>query len=295
MFQTQTSGSFTAHQDLIAGGTAIDANESLIDYPTAAPWGCDAPQGTVTSLIKRDRRYLANAGPFPCITQYRTLRDLLDAKGVSWRYYSPAVFLGSGKGFGALWNAFDAIKAVRYSAEWHDNIAPQTQILTDAADGKLPAMSWVVPSSAYSDHLGEPSDAGPSWVASVVNAIGKSPYWKSTAIVVLWDDWGGLYDHVAPPQLDYNGLGFRVPCIVISPYVKRGSIDHTQYEFGSILKFVEQTFGLGSLGTSDVRATSIVDGFDFTQKPRAFTTIPAERPASFFEHLPPTNEPVDTQ
>ena len=90
---------------------------------------------------------------------------------------------------------------------------------------------------------GKGSDKGPSWVASVVNAIGESSYWDSTAIVVLWDDWGGWYDNAKPPQLDYRGLGFRVPCLIISPYAKEGYVDRTQYEFASILRFIEQVYG----------------------------------------------------
>ena len=123
---------------------------------------------------------------------------------------------------------------------------------------------------------------GPSWVASVVNAIGESSYWDSTAIVIVWDDWGGFYDHEPPPFFDrWGGLGFRVPMIVVSPYARAGTssqsyITHTQYEFGSILKFIESVWGLGQLGTTDTRANSIVDSFDFSQQPRAFVPIRIE-------------------
>ena len=88
---------------------------------------------------------------------------------------------------------------------------------------------------------------GPEWVASVVNAIGEGPLWKSTAVFVVWDDWGGWYDHVTPPQLDRMGLGFRVPFIAIGPYAKRHYVSHVRHEFGSIVKFVEDVFGLPSL------------------------------------------------
>ncbi len=87
-FQTQGSGSFTAHQDLIRGGTQIAKNRSLIDFPTQAPWGCDAPAGVVTSVIDSSNQYMGSQGPFPCLN-YPTLRDLLDAHGISWRYYTP--------------------------------------------------------------------------------------------------------------------------------------------------------------------------------------------------------------
>jgi phospholipase C len=130
-------------------------------------------------------------------------------------------------------------------------------------------------------------------VGDVVNAIGKSKYWKSAAIVILWDDWGGYYDNAPPKQLDYVGLGIRVPCLIISPYAKRGYVSHTTYEFGSILKFVEDTFGLASLNTSDVRATSIEDSFDFGQAPRTFKPIPTKVPASYFISQPQSIQAPD--
>ncbi|HZV77780.1 MAG TPA: alkaline phosphatase family protein [Candidatus Babeliales bacterium] len=304
MFQTQGSGSFTAHQDLIRGGTMLNPQQtiSLVDYPTATPWGCDAPSGTLTSLLKyADSRlyYRYDGGPFPCLT-YSTLRDLLDAKSVSWKYYSPAVIDGPG----ALWNAFDAIKAVRYGPEWNENVTQTpTQIFSDIAGGQLPAVSWVIPDRENSDHPGPGSgDTGPSWVASIVNAIGESQYWPNAAIVILWDDWGGFYDNVPPPFFDHwGGLGFRVPMIVVSPYAretypsKPGYIDHTQYEFASVLKFIEDTFGLGRLGTTDRRAKSIAGSFDFSQAPRAFKSIPLKYSKSFFLHQRPSHQPVDTQ
>jgi phospholipase C len=123
---------------------------------------------------------------------------------------------------------------------------------------------------------------GPEWVASVVNAIGESRDWSSTAIFVVWDDWGGWYDHVAPPQLDRMGLGPRVPFIVISPWAKHHYVSHQQYEFGSIVKFLETAFGLPSLRTTDVRAAELADCFDFSQHALPFEPIPTMRQASFF-------------
>jgi phospholipase C len=302
MFQTQGSGSFTAHQDLIAGGTTFSADKTLtlVDYPTQSPWGCDAPPGTVTSKLKWVRSHIVfryDKGPFPCMT-YETLRDLLDAKSVSWKYYSPPVQGGTG----ALWNAFDAIKAVRYGSEWGVNVTnSDTQIFNDISSGQLPAVSWVVPDHANSDHPASGSDTGPSWVASIVNAIGQSAYWPNTAIIIVWDDWGGFYDNVPPPFFDqWGGLGFRVPMIVVSAYVPQGKsgqtyITHTQYEFGSILKFIETTFGLGSLGTTDERANNLLDCFEFAKPPQAFRQVPSRYSKSYFEHQRPSYQPVDTQ
>jgi phospholipase C len=302
-FQTQGSDSFTAHQDLIAGGTTIDRSQTttLVDNPSHSPWGCDSRAKTVTSILKLVSSKLEfeyHQGPFPCLT-YATLRDLLDAKGVSWKYYSPPVAGGSG----AVWNAFDAIEAVRYGSEWGVNVTDSnTQFFTDISNGALPAISWIVPDHQNSDHPGAGADTGPSWVASIVNAIGESPYWPSTAIVVVWDDWGGFYDHVAPPfQDDWGGLGFRIPMLVVSAYDKQGQssqggyISHTQYEFGSILKFIEDDFGLGSLHTTDARANSIADCFEFSQKPRPFSSIPAPYSRRYFEAQHPSLEPVDDE
>jgi len=301
LFTTQGSGSFTAHQDLIRGGTTIDAmqTEALVDFPTHQPWGCNAPAGTVTSLLIAGSppKYESHAGPFPCL-KYATLRDRLDAKSVSWKYYSPPELHGAG----ALWDAFDAIEAVREGPQWHTNVTREpTAIFRDVSGGTLPAVSWVVPDDVNSDHPGDASDTGPSWVAGVVNAIGESKYWDSTAVIVVWDDWGGFYDHVKPPFFDrWGGLGFRVPMLIVSPYaregkLKRGYISHTQYEFGSILKFVEHIWGLGSLGTTDSRAANIVDCFDFSQPPRTFKPIAAKYSREYFQKQPPSYQPVDTQ
>ncbi len=300
MFQTQGSGSFTAHQDLIAGGTEITKDSSLVDYPSARPWGCNAGSGTKTSLLTVttssspppwNLKHEFNKGPFPCL-KYRTLRDLLDRHHVSWKYYSPPV-----AGSGGLWNAFEAIRAVRYSDEWGTNVtASDKAIFTDIDKRQLPAMSWLIPDAANSDHPGPGgSDTGPSWVASVVNAVGESPYWKSTVIIVVWDDWGGFYDHVRPPFFDNGGgLGFRVPMLVVSAYARKGYVAHTQYEFGSILKFVENNWDLGSLHTTDDRATSIIDCFDFN-KARTFKRVPAKYSREYFERQPPSYRPVDTE
>jgi phospholipase C len=296
MFTTQGSSSFTAHQDLIAGDAAINRKESFIDLPscsgTKCIWGCDAPKGTHTSLITKDDVYEKAEGPFPCVN-YPTLRNRLDSKGVTWRYYVPPMCC---KIYGKLLSAFDVIKAVRYGSEWTDGhiSSPQTNIFDDITNGQLPNMSWVIPDENDSDHPGLASDSGPSWVASVVNAIGESSYWNSTAIVIVWDDWGGFYDNLAPPQFGFGGLGFRVPAIVVSPYAKPGNISTTQYEFGSILKYIENNWNLTSLHRTDDRATSIADSFNYSQKPIAFKKIGSKYSRSYFLQRKPSNLPPDT-
>ncbi|HET6274993.1 MAG TPA: alkaline phosphatase family protein [Candidatus Cybelea sp.] len=305
MFTTQGSDSFTAHQDLIAGGTVAEPNRAMIDLPGCGVcmWGCDAPPGVQTHLITAGNQYLHIAGPFPCTTKfttkYPTLRDLLDAKSLSWKYYVPPCGQPCGgskvTNFGMLMNAFDVIAAVRNGPEWGTNVVwPETTIFNDIASNGLPAVSWVIPIENNSDHPGTTEDNGPSWVASIVNAIGESSYWDSTAIVVLWDDWGGFYDNAPPPQKTYGGLGFRVPAIIISPYARAGYISTTQYEFGSILRYIEDNWDLGRLGTSDKRATSIIDSFDYSQYPIKFKPIQSSHDKSFFLHEQETRGVLET-
>jgi phospholipase C len=228
-------------------------------------------------------------GPFPCYTHV-TMADVLDAKNVSWKYYAPAIGTDTA---GTLWSAFSAIKAVYEGADWKNDVSPPTSILTDVKNGTLPSVSWVVPDFVNSDHPGAHSATGPSWVASVVNAIGKSKYWKSTAIVVVWDDYGGWFDPVPPPQKDYLGLAMRVPCLIVSPYAKPGHVDHTQYEFASVLKTIEKIFGLASMGTTDVRASAMFPAFDFTHGPQKFVPVPQEFSTQFFEEQAPSRLPPD--
>ena len=159
-------------------------------------------------------------------------------------------------------------------------------------------MSWVIPRAENSDHAGHSAfTGGPSWVASIVNAIGRSTYWSNTAIIITWDDWGGWYDHVPPPKLIADGerwgsgyvYGFRVPLIVVSPYAKPAYISHVNHDFGSILNFTEQVFGLPSLGYADTRADNLSDCFNFNQTPLQFQTIEAPLTAQHFlnDRTPP--------
>ncbi|MGA8535562.1 MAG: alkaline phosphatase family protein [Candidatus Tumulicola sp.] len=289
LFATEWGASFTAHLDLIAANAYLnDARTlALVDTPSLGPWGCDGHKGTTTPTID-SKRQVNEKGPFPCFTNFDTLARRLDNKQLSWRFYAPNT-----GGLGGIYSSFDSIKWVRDGPDWtKDVISPQTKILTDLPK-QLASVTWVVPTGVDSDHPNSDSDTGPSWVADVVNAIGESSYWKSTAVVVLWDDWGGWYDHVSPPQLDYLGLSFRVPMLVISPYAKKSYVSHTQYEFGSVLKFTENVFSLPSLGFTDKRANGLSDAFDFSQKPRAFQKIPCKYPPSHFINEGPSFVPVD--
>jgi phospholipase C len=282
MFASQIDMSFTAHQFLIAG-----QGGGVVDGPSRAPWGCDAPPGTIISQLQPGRT--VGGGVFPCFS-YRTLADELDARGISWRYYAPAV---NGDVGGQAWSAYDAISQVRYGPDWSAHvISPETSVLSDIPRGSLASVTWIVPSWHNSDHSLSRSASGPDWVTSIVDAIGKSSYWSSTAIFIVWDDWGGWFDHVPPPQLDLYGLGIRVPLIVVSPFAKRGYVSHVQYEFGSILKFVESTYGLAPLAASDTRANALDDCFDFKQAPRSFESVATRRsPADFLSASPSDRAP----
>jgi phospholipase C len=298
MFPTEFGPSFTGHLSLIAGTTTLSPTKSVANNPIGGPWGCDAVPGTITFTVNLERQ-IHLAGP-PCYNEFRTMASVLDAGEVSWRYYAPA-FAGSDadKG-GVLWSSFDAIKAVRYGPDWKtDIVSPQTRVLKDAADGTLPSVAWVIPDWEWSDHPSTGTDYGPSWVADVVNAIGEGPDWSSTAIVIVWDDWGGWYDNVPPPHVGYRGPGIRVGCIIVSPYAKPHYVSHTEYEFGSILRFEEEAFGLpfigpASAGYTDANSTPLDDSFDFTQTPQSFTPIKAKYPPSFYLHFQPSGRPPDT-
>jgi phospholipase C len=265
MFASQLDGSFTAHQYLVAGWAG---GTEGVPYP-AAPyvWGCDSPSGTLIDEITPQRTIGANE--FPCFT-YPTVTDELGAAHLSWRYYAP----GNGNpATGFIWSTLDANSQVRNSPQWTNHvISPETQVLADVQNGYLANVTWIVPDYANSDHSSTQSNTGPQWVTSIVNTIGQSKFWNSTVVFVLWDDWGGWYDHVAPPQKDYDGLGFRVPMLVVSAYAKQNYVSHAQYETASVLRFIEQRWNLKALAAADARAASpLRDTLNLNAPPRPFS------------------------
>ena len=240
----------------------------VTENPTSNIWGCDAPAGTTAATMGSDPS-TTGAGVFPCF-DYPTIADLLDAKGVTWRYYAP----GNGDHFFLL-SAYQAIRHIRYGKDWVEKIiSPQTRVLTDIRNGQLAQVTWIVPDWAHSDHPASGSE-GPEWVAAIVNAIGESKFWDSTAIFISWDDWGGWYDHVNPPVVDRMGPGFRVPLIVVSPWAKHGYVSHQNYEESGFLTFIEKNFGLPDLGVRDAVSDNFDDCFDYTQTPPSFKRIPS--------------------
>jgi phospholipase C len=304
MFQTNQGPSFPAHQFIISGTSALTATSTLFasENPSSVRAGCIAPPGSRVPVIDPSGHEFCST--YPCF-DHPTLSDELDADGISWRYYTPSV--------GSIWTGPNAIEhicqartdnghSVCTGTAWSNVIIPQTKVLTDIANHNLRAVSWVIPSGQASDHPVANKGTGPSWVASIVNAIGNSSYWANTAIIITWDDWGGWYDHVPPPQVRVDCsqwgcgyvYGFRVPLIVISPYAKPGYISHVNHDFGSILKFIEEIYGLGSLGYADAFADDLSDSFNFNQPPHAFHTIAAPLGADhFLNDSTPPSDPDD--
>ncbi len=275
MFQSQLDESFVAHQYVIAAQAA-----SSVDLPSGL-WGCGGGNYDLIATIGA----LRGTGPSikPCF-DYATLGDELGKAKLTWRFYASA-YGSRSSGYGAVWSGYQAIKHIRHGPGWKNVISPNWKFITDVRDGRLANFTWITPVCSDSDHVNCGGGYGPSWVAALVNTVGASKFWNSTAIFVQWDDWGGLYDHVRPPLEDNDGLGFRVPLLVISPYAKHDHVSHTQYETASVLRFAEDLFGLGRLAAADKRARSPApDCFDFSQKPRRFVRIAAPLPPKFFMH-----------
>ena len=193
---------------------------------------------------------------YPCI-DITTLGDTLSGAGINWTSYAPPRI---------IFNGFTAINHMVNTTMWAQHVTVETQFAADALAGNLPAVSWLV-SNTHSEHPTYSTCDGENWTVNQINAIMNGPDWSSTAIFLMWDDLGGFYDHVAPPTEDEFGLGPRVPLLVISPYAKLGYISHTQYEASSVLKFIEERFGLPPLTDRDANANDLMDAFDFTQQP----------------------------
>jgi phospholipase C len=204
----------------------------------------------------------------------KTVADLFmnNPHNITWKYYDHLVkpdnykvAINSGRAF-EFWNPFSA-KASTYTMQYSQHFVNRAQIFTDLSTGNFPQVSWVIPSFPISEHPPASITLGMNWVKEVINAIMSSQYWNSTAIILTWDDYGGFYDHVPPPQIDKYGLGFRMPTLIVSPYARPGYIDHTQYQFESILNFIGWRFNIPSLTHRDRNANNILNAFDFNQKP----------------------------
>ena len=319
MFQTNQGPSMPAHQFLLSGTSAPKVGSNLFasenpNTGTQPDAGCDTAPNVTVALIDPTGSETTNAPIYPCF-EHETLTDLLETAGLNWKYYSPPTADGL-HGNPTIWNAPEAIEHICgpnatppnatqcIGTDWTNHVVlNQTQVLNDITGATLPAVSWVIPTGQDSDHAGNiPGNTGPAWVASIVNAVGASPYWQNTAIFITWDDWGGWYDHVPPSQVLVNCsvfgcgyvYGFRVPLIVVSAYAKAGYISHQQHDFGSILKYIEANFDLPSLGYADAAADDLSDCFNYGQNPLPFSAIKAPLKADFFVHdTRPRTDPDD--
>ena len=278
------ASSFISHQYIIAGQAS-----SAVNYPNG-DWGCEGGANDVISIVGQERQ-IPYGSEQTCFDN-PTLGDELDSAGLPWAFYTASLYGDLG-----IWSAYQAISHIFYGPDWsQDVLTPQTQFFSDVSNGKLRTVSWITPTWENSDHAGSNSTTGPSWVASVVNAVGESQYWDSTAIFIFWDDYGGWFDPVAPKMLDYDGLGLRIPMLIISPYAKKGHVSHVPYEHGSILRFVEDQFGLPQLSASDARATSpAADAFDFNKPPRKFVPFKSQYDRQYFLDQPSSGHPPDSQ
>ena len=284
MFTSQLDESFVAHQYVIAAQA-----QSSVDVPLTI-WGCAGGPADTVATISSARVY--SKSQRACF-DYTTLGDELDAAGLPWRFYTSA-YAKPGSGY---WSGYQAVRHIFRGPDWaKDVIAPQKRFISDVARGKLASFTWITPLCKNSDHVACGGGYGPSWVASLVNAVGESKFWNSTVIFVQWDDWGGFYDHVPPPYRGYDGLGIRVPLLVISPYARKNRVSHVQYETASVLHFAEDLFGLARLSKADARATSPgADCLDFTRKPRKFVPIEAPQGPEFFLAQPADERIPDEQ
>ncbi|MGA2760422.1 MAG: alkaline phosphatase family protein [Candidatus Cybelea sp.] len=278
MFQSHLDESFVSHQYAIAAQA-----QSSVDLPDSLLWGCAGGSSDVVPTITQER-YVYGGYQQACF-DYTTLGDELDKAKLTWRFYA-AQYGNDRGGNGGTWSGYQAVNHIFNGPDWKKDVkSPNWRFITDVRKGELANFTWITPECAESDHLECGGGYGPSWVSALVNTVGQSKFWDSTAIFIQWDDWGGFYDPVPAPYEDYDGNGFRVPLLVISPYAKKNHVSHVQYETTSVLRFAEDLYGLGQLAVADKRATSPAgDCFDFTQQPRPFLAIKAPHPAQFFIH-----------
>jgi len=345
MFETNQGPSFSAHMILFSGTTAqtADDDENGIfvagipgapgsgNYLGTADTGCLAPLGEVQDAISPQSEpntytiYNDPLGTF-CF-QHDSMATLLDSAQLPWKYYAvdspnnPYPNDPEETGYnqaGGMYTSPNSIwdiclpdytqnPPVCTSPEYTNNIdLLPSDVLRDISDCNLASVAWVTPSGSNSDHPGEVGDTGgPSWIASVVNAIGTDTkceggagYWSDTAILVVWDDWGGWFDHVPPairpgPWGDFE-LGFRVPLLVVSAYTPQAYVSNYIYDFGSVIRFMEGTFNFpeGALGFADDRtATDLSDFFKFNAQPRPFQKIAAPLGPEYFLHQRDSSPP----
>lgn len=234
----------------IVGGTS----DNIIGGPNpSSQRGCDSNKGTTIEQLDPVGNVI---NIFPCV-DFPTLGDSMEAQGISWKVYSQNL---------NPWNPYDYVNHVRNSDLWTQHVVDVSELNNDlGTQGALPSVSLVIPPPMQSHHPVRSICYGENWLVQQLNALMSGPNWNSTAVFITWDEAGGFYDHVPPPQVDQFGLGTRVPLIIISPYAKPGHVSSTTYEFASFMKIVEERFGLAALTQRDANASDMLDSFDFTQ------------------------------
>jgi len=266
-------------------------NPQNIHTPTGVPEMCSDPSETAPAFdvphltpgqlkqIKFWEDHVRDPGNYPLYVykiahfwhqqrlcfDMKLLSDEMDKAGIAWKYYTDD---------NTIYNAMQAINHV-WNGKDRKYIQPPEQFITDMKAGKMPAVSWINPPDSYNEHPGANVSvcAGENWTVQHINAIMHSKYWPSTVVIVVWDDFGGFYDHVAPPHYDVLGLGPRVPALIISPWTTKGNgpqgghVDHTTYEFSSVLTFIEKTFHLPAMTQRDKQADPLSGSLDFTHPP----------------------------
>jgi phospholipase C len=257
MFSSEHGPSLPNHIYTIAASAEGVISVPNLDSPNFS-WGCDSDVAAMTVQVIDPAGNITDQ--FPCF-DFQTLGDQMDSAGVSWKYYAP----GFGQR-GYTFSVYNDVRHIRYGSDWTTNVVPEGQFITDALAGNLPSVSWLVTGIA-SEHPPNSSCYGENWTVNQVNAVMQGPDWASTAIFIMWDDFGGFYDHVAPPQIDQFGLGPRVPLLIISPYARAGYIAHKRYEGSTVLKYMEEVFNIPSLGLRDFTANDPIDSFNYSQTP----------------------------
>jgi phospholipase C len=253
-FTSIASSSTPNHLAMImAQSSGLDTTVSL-NYSTFRTGGCKTTQNTLaySKSASSGNEYFAHA----CYN-VNSVPQELDNAGISWRYYYNIPY-------------WDAPGFVQSTSNSKNIVRDPSRFVRDVKAGNMATVSWITPPNGSSDHPPQFIEAGQNFVTTQVNAIMNSPYWANTAIFVTWDDWGGQYDHVPPPQVDGLGLGPRVPLLVISPYAKPGYISKQQGEFASFDKFIEEDYGLPSLKQRDslAQTSDLMDFFDFQSPPQ---------------------------
>jgi phospholipase C len=274
-FSSLTGPSFPNHLYTVGAQSG-----GAINNPSSANrWGCDSPANSRVQVIEDDGTTMPE---YPCF-DFRTLADLLESDGLSWKYYAP-----SQDQSGYIWSILNAIAHIRLTSLWTQHVVPTADFVTDAQNGNLPAVSWLVTSSGTSEHPPASVCVGENWTVQQINAVMQGPDWESSAIFLTWDDFGGFYDHVAPPVVDNFGLGPRVPLLIISPWARSGYIEHKPLEFSSVLKFIEDRFDLDRLTERDEKSNDLFNAFDFDDRARpplilSQRTCPGSPPTADFQ------------